>query len=566
MRSPVSRRRGGWSETALALAVAAVLAVLIVLPLLRIAQQALWPDGHWRLGAALTRLMAADTVQATLHSLVVSFGGTVVAIILGTAYALLIGLTDLPGKRALVFLLLLPLMIPPQITAMSWTQFLGPGSALLKTIGLAPPPGSANPVYGPTGIALLLGLQQTPLVFLALRPGVSNLPSELLEAAQSAGASTAWRVRTILLPLLTPGILAGAALSFVACLDNFGIPALLGAPVGYTVLSTLIYQRLSGFGLSVLSDVAQLSLLAAVLALLGLTAQKLLSRHWQGHLSGASSAYRIALGRWSRPLQLIAWGTLLVLLAAPALALLTTSLVSIDGLALTPDTMTLGHYRNVLNDGMVRTALRNSVWLAAWAALLTAVIALPVAYLVVWGRRRLTTLLAALADLPFALPGAVVAVAAILMVLPPLPGLHFSLYGTLWIILYAYLLRFLTLAIKPVAAGLSRLDPALDDAARSCGARLFMRLRTIVWPLAAPTLLAGGILVFLMAVNELTVSALLWSSGSETLGVLIYNFEEGGSTGAAAALSVLTMVVVLVLLALLQAMARRLPRGALPWA
>ena len=93
-----------------------------------------------------------------------------------------------------------------------------------------------------------------------------------------------------------------------------------------------------------------------------------------------------------------------------------------------------------------------------------------------------------------------------------------------------------------------------------------MRLRTIVWPLAAPLLLGGAILVFLMALNELTVSALLWSSGSETLGVLIYNFEEGGSTGAAAALSVLTIAAVLGLLAVLQALSRRLPKEALPWA
>lgn len=562
-----ARWRMQWrAETALALGVAAVLTALVALPLLRIGQQALWADGSWRLSAAWARLIAPETLQATFNSLVVSLGGTAVAVVFGTAYALLVGLTDLRGKRGLVFLLLLPLMIPPQITAMSWAQLLGPGSALLKPLGLAPPPGSSNPMYSPTGIALLLGLQQTPLVFLALRPGVASLPRDLIEAAQSAGAGVFWRLRTVLLPVLMPGMLAGAALSFVSCLDNFGIPALLGAPVGYTVLSTLIYQKLSGFGLSVLSDVAQLSLLAAALALLGLGAQGLLQRRWQGHLSGATSPYRIALGRWKTPLTAAAWALLIAVLITPALALLATSLVSIYGLPLTPKTLTWAHYQSLLGDDMVRTALRNSLWLAGWAAALTAALALPVGYLVVWDKGRLTGALAALADLPFALPGAVVAVAAILMLLPPLPVLHISLYGTLWIILYAYLLRFLTLAIKPVVAGLSRLDPALNDAARSCGAGLFMRLRTIVWPLAAPLLLGGAILVFLMALNELTVSALLWSSGSETLGVLIYNFEEGGSTGAAAALSVLTIAVVLGLLGVLQALSRRLPKGALPWA
>ncbi|CDW92839.1 MAG: iron ABC transporter permease [Thiomonas sp.] len=562
-----AHRRLQWrAETALALGVGAVLTALVALPLLRIGQQALWADGSWRLAAAWTRLIAPDTLQATVNSLIVSLGGTAVAVVFGTAYALLVGLTDLRGKRGLIFLLLLPLMIPPQITAMSWAQLLGPGSALLKPLGLAPAPGSSNPMYGLAGITLLLGLQQTPLVFLALRPGVSSLPSDLIEAAQSAGACSLWRLRTVLLPVLMPGVLAGAALSFVSCLDNFGIPALLGTPVGYTVLSTLIYQKLSGFGLSVLSDVAQLSLLAAALALLGLGAQGLLQRRWQGHLSGASSPYCITLGRWKTTLTAAAWALLIAVLITPALALLATSLVSIYGLPLTPKTLTWAHYQSLLGDDMVRTALRNSLWLAGWAAALTAAIALPVGYLVVWDKGRVTAALAALADLPFALPGAVVAVAAILMLLPPLPVLHISLYSSLWIILYAYLLRFLTLAIKPVVAGLSRLDPALNDAARSCGAGLFMRLRTIVWPLAAPLLLGGGILVFLMALNELTVSALLWSSGSETLGVLIYNFEEGGSTGAAAALSVLTIVAVLGLLGVLQTLSRRLPKGSLPWA
>ncbi|HOI66604.1 MAG TPA: hypothetical protein PLD03_08355, partial [Thiomonas arsenitoxydans] len=130
-----AHRRLQWrAETALALGVGAVLTALVALPLLRIGQQALWADGSWRVAAAWTRLIAPDTLQATVNSLIVSLGGTAVAVVFGTAYALLVGLTDLRGKRGLIFLLLLPLMIPPQITAMSWAQLLGPGSALLKPL------------------------------------------------------------------------------------------------------------------------------------------------------------------------------------------------------------------------------------------------------------------------------------------------------------------------------------------------------------------------------------------------------------------------------------------------
>lgn len=550
-------------ERLLGLGVTALLCGIVVAPLARIAQEALAP--HQGTQTLWHTLSAPATLDATLNSLAVAAGGTLVAVCLGTLYALLIGLTDIRAKRALVFLLLLPLMIPPQVTALSWAQLMGPASVLLKTFGVAPPPGSVNPIYSPWGIALLLGLQQTPLVFLALRSGVASLPRDLVEAARCAGAGSWRRFVDILLPLCMPGILAGAALSFVSCLDNFGIPALLGAPIGYNVLATLIYQRLSGFGTSVLAEVAQLSLLAAGLALLGLGAQGLLQRRWRRRLSVSSPPLRIALGRRRLPLEGLAWGLLGALLGAPALALLAASLVSAYGLPLDTHTLTFAHYTGMLLDPMTRAAFAHSAILAGMTAAVAGLIALPVAYLVVWEKGRLTRFLAGLADLPFALPGAVVAIAAILLLLRPLPLLGFSLYGTLWIILYAYLLRFLTLSIKPVVAGLTQADPALNEAARACGAGLGLRLRTIVWPLASPLLLGSAIMVFLMAVNELTVSALLWSSGSETLGVMIYNLEDGGFTGAAAALSVVTLTGILLLLSALQALSRRLPAGSLPW-
>ncbi|APZ43046.1 ABC transporter permease [Acidihalobacter ferrooxydans] len=550
-------------ERLLGLGTTAVLLGIVVAPLARLAQQALTPSG----GAPTLwhTLSAPVTLNATLNSLVVSAGGTAVAVILGTFYALLLGLTDIRARRALVFLLLLPLMIPPQITALSWSQLMGPSSVLLKTLGLAPPPGSPNPIYSAWGIALLLGLQQTPLVFLALRAGVATLPRDLFEAARCAGADSGRRFVDILLPLSMPGILAGAALSFVSCLDNFGIPALLGAPIGYNVLSTLIYQRLSSFGTSVLTQVAQLSLLAAGLALVGLGAQGLLQRRWRRRLNASSPPLRIVLGQRRLPLEALAWGLLGSLLGVPTLALLAASMVSAYGLPLDAHTITLTHYGTLLADAMIRAAVGHSVLLASLAALIAGLIALPIAYLTAWEKSHLTRILAGLSDLPFALPGAIVAVAAILLLLKPLPLLGFSLYGTLWIILYAYLLRFLTLAIKPVVSGLAQADPALNEAARACGAGLGMRLRTIVWPLASPLLLGSAIMIFLMAINELTVSALLWSSGSETLGVMIYNLEDGGSTGAAAALSIATLAGILLLLAALQALARRLPVGSLPW-
>jgi iron(III) transport system permease protein len=163
------------------------------------------------------------------------------------------------------------------------------------------------------------------------------------------------------------------------------------------------------------------------------------------------------------------------------------------------------------------------------------------------------------------LPGIVLSIAFILAFLQPLPVLGISLYNTLWILLLAYLARFFALALRPVVAALTQLDPALEEAARNAGARGMRRLFTIVLPMIAPAVGAGAILVFLGAFSELTVSALLWSRGNETLGVVIFSLYDEGRTTMAAAVSVWVLAVVLGLAGLVSLLARRLPEGVLPW-
>src|SRR2546427_11394937 len=125
----------------------------------------------------------------------------------------------------------------------------------------------------------------------------------------------------------------------------------------------------------------------------------------------------------------------------------------------------------------------------------------------------------------------------ILCLLRPLPLLGFSLYRPIWIILAACLSRFLLLALRPVTNALQQVDPSLDEAARMSGARFARRLATVILPLVAPSAVAGGMLVFLTAFNELTVSALLWSSGAETVGVVLFSLEQAGRTVSPAATS-----------------------------
>lgn len=166
--------------------------------------------------------------------------------------------------------------------------------------------------------------------------------------------------------------------------------------------------------------------------------------------------------------------------------------------------------------------------------------------------------------LPYAMPGIVLSIACILLFLRPLPFAG-SLYGTPWIILIAYLMRFLTLATNPVTTQIAQIPSALSEAAAAAGAGPLWRLMTIIAPIVAPAALAGCLLVFMMALNELTVSALLWSHGTETLGVILFSLEEAGLGTQAAAIAIVSQMLVIGILLLLDRIGRSLPAGILPW-
>ena len=554
------------SERTLFLGLVAFVGAVCAAPLARLVLEGVAPGGRLDLGVLERVLSAPRTWLAAERTLATALASTAIATLLGAGFALLVGATDLRGKSALGFVFLLPLMIPSQVTAIAWINLLGPASPLLKTLGLAPAPGTPHPLYGFGGIAGIMGLEHAPLVFLTLRAGLAALPGEAIEAAETVGAHR-WRiVWTIVLPMTSPALAAGAALAFVSAIGNFGTPALLGIPAGYSVLTVLIYQELAGFGPQAISEVAVLSLLLAGLALLGIAAERWASGRRDIRWARARTRRLIPLRGAAPAFSVAAWTVLALVVAVPLAALLATALVKAYGLPLTAATVTAENFRYVMTEhaATARAAL-NSLFLASAAALVVAVVGVFLGYVVAWRDGALARTLAVAAELPYALPGVVLALAAILVFLRPLPLLHVSLYGTLWIILAAYVARFLVLALRTIVAAYRQIHPSLEEAAAIAGAGLWRRIATIILPLAAPAVAAGAVLVFLIALNELTVSALLWSAGHETLGVVVFSLEQGGDSTLAAALSVLVVVATMALMALASLAARHLPEGVLPW-
>lgn len=563
----VTLKTGGSRAEARLLSAILVVAICLTLaPVLRLFVEGVTDQGRPSLMLMHDVLSRPSTMSALRHSLVTAGLGTVVSLLLGSAFAFLVALTDLRAKAALVFCLMIPMMIPPQITALSWTQIMGPSSVLLKTLGLAPPLGSPQPLYSAEGIILLLGLQHMSIIFLTLRAGLRSIPQDVVEAARISGARglrTWWQV---VLPLTLPSLAAGVAITFVTALGNFGIPAMLGIPAGYATLPTLVYQKLAGMGTSVLAEVSVLAMLIGVVAVAGI----LLQRYFQGrqtpHLVGsASRPLALPLGAARLPVEIALWCVVCAILVLPMFGLLATSLVPAYGVPLRPDTMTLELWHEVLfRQPMTSRAFMNSLGLAIGASLALMLICLPLAWLMERRRTRLARVFDSLLDLPYALPGVVLSIAMILLLIK-LPFTEATLYGTIWIIFLAYVARFFAVMFRPIQASLKQLDPAMDEAAQSVGAPLYRRLRDVILPLSAPAAAAGAILVFLTAFNELTVSALLWSSGTETLGVVIFNLDDSGETGMASALAMTIVFVVMALMGLVQLLSRRFPKGVVPW-
>ncbi|MFN3526653.1 MAG: ABC transporter permease, partial [Paracoccus sp. (in: a-proteobacteria)] len=539
-------RRTGDGERLLAILLCLYIGAITLWPLGQLLLTAFRPGpGGEVLGVMRDTLSARATGRAFWNTLTLSLLSVAVSVGLGAGLALAVGLMRMRMRAALSFLILMPLIIPSQTLALSWIELLGAGSPILGPLGLAPSPGQGNPLYSRFGIALVMGIEHMPLVYIAIRAALKSVPADLVEAARIAAIPPRLVLSRVILPLTYPSALAGALLAFTAAVGNFGIPALLGIPGRVPMLTTLIYQRLNGFGPSAAGQVAVLALILTLMAVAALVLRSLLLRHLQ---------MRIEAGRAFTPTrnaplwaQALIWAMVLIIAILPLSALFLTSLIPAIGVPFSWQIASLDQYHRVLANPAVLRAFSNSLMLSAAAALICALVALPLAYL---ATRRPSPAIAALdllAEAPWVVPGTVVALAMILAFLQPLPLIGVSLYGTAAIILIAYLGRFLPLVLRPVVAAARGADPALDDAARIAGIGLARRMGRIFAPSVLPAVLAGAVLILMTAMNELTLSALLWSSGHETIGVMVFSLQYEGNSTAAAAVSVLSTLLLFAL-------------------
>lgn len=558
---PITTIRGG--ERLLVSLLLIYVGVTTFWPLAKLFSSAFQPgEGGAMLGLLRETFASRSTMRALTGTLYTASLSVVISTVLGVSLALAVSLLRLKTRAALTFLILMPLIVPSQTMALAWIELTGSNSFLLKLLGLAPAPGVTNPIYSAWGIALVMGVEHMPLVFIATRAALRALPADLVEAARIIGIPPRRIGTGIVLPVAMPSIIAGSLIAFTAAIGNFGVPALLGIPGRVSVLTTLIYQRLNGFGPSAAGQVAALAILLTLIAVAALWLRSVLMRRVAVPLA-AGKSYQPS--RSAPVVEGLLWVIVLAIAVAPLSALTMTALLPAIGVGFGFETASLDQFRAVIGNETVRRAFANSLGLSLFAAVVGVLVSVPFAYLSVRRPGRVLKFLDLIVEAPWVVPGTVVALGMILAFLKPLPLIGVSLYGTMAILAIAYLARFLPLVLRPVAAAAETADPSLDEAARIAGAGLLRRMAAIFLPSVMPAAMAGAILVVMTALNELTLSALLWSSGNETIGVMVFALQYEGNSTQAAAIAVLSVLLVFALAGLATVLSRWLPEGVLPW-
>ncbi|QDP39408.1 ABC transporter permease [Radiobacillus deserti] len=522
--------------------------VFFLLPIYRLVAISFKSDGAFSLSNYTTILQDPTTWSVIQNTLLVVIGSTAISVILGVSLAWLVAYTDLRAKKLMQIFIILPFVIPSYISTLAWTQFFGASGLFQKMVSFLPFTVPSINLYSLTGIIFVLGLSHYPLVYLMSLSVLRKIPRELEQASRVSGASRWKTFLKVTIPLSLPGIASGGFLAFLANLDNFGIPAFLGIPANISVLSTYIYQQVVGFGPSAFAKAATLSVILGVIALLGTFIQWVLLRKSKRiETTTEDKQPRYILGKKKIWIEALLWCFFLLTGIVPLISMAMTSLLTAYGLDFTLKNISFENYQFVLDTSpKAKEAFFNSLTLASITTAIGIVIGTAFAYYRIRKPNQLNKWTEISIGLPYALPGTVMALSMIFAWMEPIPGWNPGIYGSIMILFIAYITRFLILQVRGSITAVMQVDISMEEAAQVSGSNGWAKWRKILIPLLLPGVLSGAFLVFLTALTELTVSSLLWSSNSETIGVVIFSYEQAGYSTYSTAFS--SLIVGLIIL------------------
>ncbi|HEY7713768.1 MAG TPA: iron ABC transporter permease [Candidatus Binatia bacterium] len=523
-----------------------VLTVLVVYPLAGLVGSSFLDETGFTIGN-YTQLLSTRFFKIMVNTVILGLGSALLATAAGTIFAWLCVCTDLPFRKAFTILHIAPYGLPTIAAALAWIFLLTPKAGLFNQFlmwffGL---PSAPFNILTMPGMIWALATHLYPWAFLLTSGAFATMDRSLEDAARMSGASEFKTFRKITIPLVAPSVAAAFMLVFTISIEQFSIGGTIGVLARIPILPVEIYRSIAVYppewGFATTLSVV----LLLITSLLIYGQNKILAGKSFVTVTGKETMDRVRLGNWRW--VAFAASTLFVSIAVilPYVGMIMVSLSPALGVDLTLSNFTFKHYVYIFTEHpFVFRAVRNSFLLAISAATLLALFTLAVAVVVKRSQIPGRGLLAYLTRWPVAIPGSVISVSLLYTYIrPPL-----QLIGTIWILLLAYLIRNLPYAYSAAHAGLSRVDPTLEEAARIHSTpprRTFFR---IIVPLTIPSVMAGWVIAFINSLRELPASLLLFSPGNETISVAIYEmFEEGAFqlNNAAALMTVLSLVTLL---------------------
>jgi len=527
-----------------------ILIVTVVLPVAMIVYNVFFYKWSFDWSLFASMLTDPDNLAAMWNTVKISFFVTTLGTVVGLFFAWLIGRSDIPLKGLMKSLFVIPYMFPPFIGAMAWGLLLAPRSGYINKMFMALT-GGRTPLFNINTLAGIVFVELCyyfPFVFIQVSGALERMDPTLEESARIAGANQMTVIRRITMPLVVPAIAAGAMLILISSLSHFGVPAILGFSNGIFTLPTKIYEliyRASG-SFEGIRQGASLSLLLVAVVVLALALQRRVLRAGRYDIIRGKSMrpMLIKLRGWKTPMLLVCFVFLAITVILPLFTIFGVGFLKAYGVPMKLANMTLNNFKYVLFESkMARDSIRNSFFLSITSAVITMLVGTMIAYVIVKIQPKGKGVLEVLGVLPYSIPGIVLAVGVILTWSG---AFYVNLYNTIWIILIAYIARYMAFSMKSASASLEQVHDSLEEASRTCGASHFESLLDVTLPLIRPGMVAGFFLIFLPAMRELTTSLLLYGPFTRTMGVAIYSINEEGYTVQACALAGVAIIIIVI--------------------
>ena len=531
------------------LAIVAFLVVFQVFPLLYLIYRSFFTDGHFSL-EGFKRIYSYSLNWTCLKNTLITAGlSMVVGVLLAFPLAWLVGRTNLYGKKIFRTLFVTTYMVPPYVGAMAWLRLLNPSVGTLNVLiqnllGLEKAPFN---IYSIGGLVWVLTTFYYPYAFITISRAMEKMDPSLEEASRISGASPLKTVFTVTLPLMFPSIVAAALLVFVSAASCYGIPSIIGAPGQIYTVTTRIVDYVYIGSQEGLTDATNLAVFLMAIALIILYISNfVIGKREYITVSGKSTRPNIVdLGRWRIPVTILVSCFAMIVVVIPFASVVATSFTVNMGKSLfEPGNLTLKYWHVITSRKSILSSGRNSIIAAVWAASLGMIVCLIMAYLLKRTNAKGRKIPDFLITVGSGTPSVVIAL-ALIMTMSGKFGIN--IYNTMLIMVIAYMIKYMLMGMRTVVSAFSQVSPSLEEAAQISGAKWLRRLKDVVFPLIVPSIVAGWFLIFMPCFYELTMSNLLYSNNTKTLGVELFLYQTYHSQQTASALASGILLAVIVL-------------------